>query len=332
MSARVKQKAEGPKVGIIITAYNYDDMIEAAIRSVLRQTHQNFEIVIVDDHSKPASSAKMANIVKAIGDERITLVRNASNIGQTHSFYAGLDHTTAEFVCLLDPDDRYLPDFLATMLAAHLNPLLIAPLAFCNQQLMRGDHIQLTGTQSEFLVKQAKAGKFGEMEENLRRFGYSAHAPASARGWIWTSTSSIMFRRDAVEMIRPIKKLPYNHADTYLAKGTHLLGGSLFVHKVLVSRTIHNKNDFTNSRIFASHQSFGTLKLNGGDPELDAAQALFESGNHKLLNRNRLQKDMAARLRPTLLLKLWRISENFRSQRGSKRTVLRSLLARMRRK
>lgn len=331
MSARQKKNRQGPKAAVIITAFNYEDHIEGAIRSVLEQTHQNFEIVIVDDFSTPASSAKTAKIVKSIRDDRIKLVRNKVNVGQTHSFYIGLDHSTAEFVCLLDPDDRFLPDFLATMLAAHLNPIHIAPLAFCNQQFMRGEDVQLSGTQSLLLRSQFKAGKFDEVEASLQRFGFSSYVEAATRGWIWTSTSSIMYRRDAVEMIRPLRKLPYNHADTYLANGTHLLGGSLFVHKSLVARMIHDKNVFNHSRIFASRQVYGISKLNGGNPALDAAEALFESGNHKLLDRKRLQKDMARRLKPAILLKLLRMSANFRSERGSKLLVLRSLLARLRR-
>ena len=43
---------------------NYEDYVEAAIRSVLQQTHQNFEIVIVDDHSKPTSSASSTPLDK----------------------------------------------------------------------------------------------------------------------------------------------------------------------------------------------------------------------------------------------------------------------------
>ncbi len=332
MSARQNKNRQGPKVAVIITAYNYEDYVEAAIRSVLQQTHQNFEIVIVDDHSKPTSSAKTAKIVNKIKDERIRLVRNQINIGQTHSFYVGLDHTTAEFVCLLDPDDLLMPDFLATMLAAHLNPIHIAPLAFCNQQFIRNDDTQLTATQSLFLRSQFKAGKFDGMQASLQRFGFSSYLEATTRGWIWTATSSIMYRRDAVEMIRPIKKLAYNHADTYLAKGTHLLGGSLFVHKVLVSRTLHDKNDFTHSRIFASNQRPGVLHLKGGDPAVDTIEALYDSGNYKLLLRKNLQKAMAARLKPAQLIRLWRASENFRSEPGSKLIILRCLLARLRHK
>ena len=332
MSARAKQKTRGPKIAVIITAFNYDDLIEAAIRSVLCQTHQNFEIVIVDDHSKPASSAKTVKIVKSIGDDRITLIRNETNVGQTQSFYVGLDHTTAEFVCLLDPDDRYLPDFLATMLAAHLNPVHIAPLAYSNQQLMRGDHTQLTGTQSEFLLKRIKADKFHELEENLERFGFSAFAPATTRGWIWTSTSSMMFRRNALEMIRPTKTLSFKgHADTYLANGTHLLGGSLFVHKVLLSRTLHGKNDFSHARIFASDQSWGTPGLKASIPELDAVEALFESGNDKLLRRSSMERALIARLKPKELLWLWRHSAKFRA-RVRKRIFLISVFSRLRRR
>lgn len=333
MGARTSKGKEAQKIAVIITAFNYEDHIEGAIRSVLQQTHQNFEIVIVDDHSAPASSAKTAKIVKAIKDDRITLLRNEANMGQTHSFYLGLDHTTAEFVCLLDPDDRYLPEFLATMLAAHLNPIHIAPLAFSNQQLTRGDHIQLTGNKSNLLVHYFETGQMDKMEASLRRFGFSSYEPPFARGWIWTSTSSMMFRRDALEMIRPLKRLPNKaNADTYMANGAHLCGGSLFVHTVLLSRTIHDKNDFSNGLVFASDQIWGESNFQGANPLLNAAEALFESGNYKFLRRKTLQKAIVERFKATEILNLWWISRNFRVHSRGRFIFLRNILTRLRRK
>jgi glycosyltransferase involved in cell wall biosynthesis len=330
VSAIGAKKRAAQKVAVIITNFNYADHIEAAIRSVLRQTHQNFEIVVVDDHSAPAAWAKTARLVKALRDDRITLVRNKTNLGQTHSFYIGLDHSSAEFVCLLDPDDRYFPEFLATMLAAHLNPIHIAPLAFSNQQMTRGEQAQLTGNQSALLVQECASGKLDNLEASLARLGFSALVTAATPGWIWISTSSMMFRRDAVEMIRPTKQLAHKRdADAYLANGTHLLGGSLFVHKVLLSRTIHTKNHFSARRIFASDQIWGTSIFKAGGPGLDAIEALFESGNYKLMRRKKLQAAMAARLRPVDIMRLRRRSRNFRADFGGILIFLRSISKRL---
>ena len=329
MSARKTAMDGLPKVAIIITAFNYEAHIEAALRSILAQSHQNFEIVIVDDHSTPASSAQTAERVKSLNDERITLIRNEINMGQTHSFYAGLDRTTAEFVCLLDPDDRYLPDFLETMLTAHLNPIHIAPMAFSNQQFMRGDNIRLTGGQSKWLPEYFSARKMDALETNLEKFGFSRFIPATIGGWIWTSTSSMMFRRDALEMLRPKKTLVYKaFADTYLAFGAHLLGGTLFVHTVLLSRSLHGQNAFNHARIFAGNQNWGTLNLMGGNPKLDAIQALFESGNFKLVRAKDLQNALLACCSLHDLRGLRRMSKAFRD--NTKRSLLwRAALARL---
>lgn len=317
MSARETALDRLPKAAIIITAFNYEMHIEGAIRSVLEQTHQNFELVVVDDHSATASAARTRQIVESFNDERISLVRNETNIGQTHGFYAGMDRTDAEFVCLLDPDDRYFPGFLEQMLTAHLNSVHIAPLAFCNQQLMRGDSTRLTAGQSSLMAQHFAANRIDELESNLHRHGFSCFIPATTGGWIWTSTTSMMFRRDALEMIRPLKQLAYKaFADTYLANGAHLLGGTLFVHTTLVSRLLHDQNAFSHARVFAGNQKWGSENLMGGNPKRDAVEALFDGGNAKLLRKKNLKNALLARLSPVDIFQVWRKSKTFRSDMG----------------
>ncbi len=90
-------------VSVIITAYNYGEFIEQAIKSVLNQTHQNIEIIVVDDGSADNTSTILSKYpqVKKIHTNRVGLAA-ARNMGTQLS--------KGDFLLFLDADDYLLPD------------------------------------------------------------------------------------------------------------------------------------------------------------------------------------------------------------------------------
>lgn len=95
---------------VIIPLYNKADTVERAIRSVLRQTCQNFEIIVVDDESLDNG----AEIVEQICDQRIRLIRQ-ENGGVSAARNTGISNAKYDFVTFLDADDEYLSDYLETL-------------------------------------------------------------------------------------------------------------------------------------------------------------------------------------------------------------------------
>lgn len=94
-------------VSIIIPNYNYAEYLESCIKSVLNQTYQNFEIIIIDDCSTDNS---LQVINKFLVDKRIRLIINGENKGVCHSRNIGFKNSKGCYICLLDPDDYWLPD------------------------------------------------------------------------------------------------------------------------------------------------------------------------------------------------------------------------------
>lgn len=93
-----------PTVSVIIPVYNRASTIRRAIESVLSQTHQSFEIIVVDDGSTDGT----AEVVGAIADQRVTLIRHDRRRGGSAARNTGIRAGSAPFVAFLDSDDEWL--------------------------------------------------------------------------------------------------------------------------------------------------------------------------------------------------------------------------------
>ena len=103
-----------PKVSIGIPAYK-PEFLEEAIASVLAQTFEDWELIVVDDYSP----ADIKGIVGKFTDQRISYYRNEQNIGAedpSYNWNRCLEYACGEYFCLLCDDDVYHPTFLEEML------------------------------------------------------------------------------------------------------------------------------------------------------------------------------------------------------------------------
>ena len=91
----------GKKFSIIISAYNIETYIERAIKSVLEQTFENYELIIVNDCSKDKTLEKIQNFK----DERIIIINNEKNVGLGAVRNIGIAKAQGEYIVHLDGDD-----------------------------------------------------------------------------------------------------------------------------------------------------------------------------------------------------------------------------------
>jgi glycosyltransferase involved in cell wall biosynthesis len=97
-----------PKVSILIPTHNRARLLRKAIVSVLEQSFQDFEIIVVDD----ASDDDTRDVVESLADGRIRYFRHAENRGEGASRNTGLVHSTGQYIAFIDDDDTWLPDKL----------------------------------------------------------------------------------------------------------------------------------------------------------------------------------------------------------------------------
>ena len=103
-----------PLVSIAIPAFK-TSFLDDAILSVLNQTYQNWELIVVDD----CSPENIACVVHRHMDARIHYYRNEINLGgkdPVANWNKCLSYATGDYFCLLCDDDTYEPSFIETML------------------------------------------------------------------------------------------------------------------------------------------------------------------------------------------------------------------------
>jgi glycosyltransferase involved in cell wall biosynthesis len=104
-----------PRVSVIIATYNWSSVLRFAIHSILWQTEQNFEILVVGDGCTDDSES----VARSFGDARIRWHNLPANVGnQFAANNAGLPMARADYIAYLGHDDIWHPEHLKTLLAA----------------------------------------------------------------------------------------------------------------------------------------------------------------------------------------------------------------------
>lgn len=98
-----------PKVSVVIPNYNYGDFLSEALDSVLSQTFQDFEVIVVDNFSTDNSK----EVIESKGSEKIRIIQfqNNGSIGAARN--RGVAEAKGGFVAFLDSDDLWHPSKLA---------------------------------------------------------------------------------------------------------------------------------------------------------------------------------------------------------------------------
>ena len=109
-----QQESNEPLVSIVIPIYNTSKYLPRCLDSVVNQTYQNLEIILIDDGSTD-NSGKIADSY-AKKDSRITVIHQ-KNAGQSAARNTGIKNSTGTYLSFLDGDDEFAPTFIEEHLA-----------------------------------------------------------------------------------------------------------------------------------------------------------------------------------------------------------------------
>jgi len=94
-------------VSVVIPTFNRAIFLDRSIKSVLQQTYQNFELIIINDGSTDETEEKVKEYQKL--DKRIIYIKNKKNQGPSAARNIGIKSARGEFIAFLDDDDEWLP-------------------------------------------------------------------------------------------------------------------------------------------------------------------------------------------------------------------------------
>jgi len=100
------------KISVIIPTYNRANLIGKSIQSVLNQTYQDFEIIVVDDSSTDSTE----DVIKNLDDLRIIYIRHKENKGPSAARNTGIKVANGEYIAFQDSDDEWFPEKLEKQL------------------------------------------------------------------------------------------------------------------------------------------------------------------------------------------------------------------------
>lgn len=102
-------KKVNTKVSLIVPAFNIEKYIVRCLNSVVDQTYQNLEIIVVNDGSTDQTLSKINDFAKK--DARIKII-NQKNQGLSEARNNGIKKATGKYIALIDGDDEIAPDFI----------------------------------------------------------------------------------------------------------------------------------------------------------------------------------------------------------------------------
>lgn len=111
--AKNDDKKTGPMVSVIIPTFNRPHYLPLALASILRQSYQNLQVIVVND-----GGVDVSDIVKSFRDPRLMFINRRQNRGKPYSLNEALAQATGKYVAYLDDDDLYYPNHIETLVHA----------------------------------------------------------------------------------------------------------------------------------------------------------------------------------------------------------------------
>lgn len=97
------RRSSHPQVSVVMTVYNGAPTLVEAVESILGQTHNNFELIVVDDGSTDATFELLK--LYADRDNRVIIIRNRDNMGVANSLNTAIEMASGQYIMRADADD-----------------------------------------------------------------------------------------------------------------------------------------------------------------------------------------------------------------------------------
>jgi len=181
-----------PTVSVVVPTYNRAHHLEQAIKSVLKQEFEDFELIVVDD----GSTDETRSVVQSFDDPRVQYHVHDTNKGGSAARNTGIEESTGKYVAFLDDDDEWLPEKLRLQVACLESRGDEWVAAYCDYDVVR-DEDSLIGHLPSFVLDRWP----GAISKPRPEGGRELIPVLLARNLPHGGASTLMVRRDIVEEI-----------------------------------------------------------------------------------------------------------------------------------
>lgn len=231
-----KKIIDGPLISVVIPSYNHEKFIRECVDSVLEQTYENFELIIIDDGSRDGT----ADILKNYNDNRIQLVFQ-ENAGAHNAINRGLSLAKGEYLTILNSDDIYMKNRLELIMEYLLNKPKVS---------MASSYIEIIDSNSKKLaIKQAwknmepwviehKEISFAGTEDPIKNLIMANYI---------STTSNMVFTKKLYDDIGGMRNLRFAHDWDFALRAAEY-GKCEVIEKPLMKYRIHSTNTISSNR------------------------------------------------------------------------------------
>jgi glycosyltransferase involved in cell wall biosynthesis len=137
----------GPLVSCIIPTYRRTETLRRALNSMLRQSYDNIEVLVIDDNELDSDATSfVSDIVCTVKDSRVRLIRPGRHCNGAIARNAGIENARGDLIAFLDDDDEWCRTKLAAQVT-HLVSDATSVGASCWRYVLRGGRLQSYGRQ-----------------------------------------------------------------------------------------------------------------------------------------------------------------------------------------
>lgn len=253
-----------PDITVVIPSYNHGPYIQQAIDSVLLQTHDNWELIVIDDGS--TDNTRELLDAKYRGNPKIQLVYQ-ENCGAHHAINRGISQACGRYISILNSDDIYHQDRLRILLnhgETKPGSLIFTPLIPVDAQACA-------------ITKYHPWHLF--YEKIFHAYLRDGPTLALLTGNFAVTTSNFFFPADLIKQIGGFRKMRYNHDWEFMLRV--LRGGREIIcagHEPLLSYRLHGHNTIMQNTLMARLELKRVLRdcVPSDDPYLQKLISQFQ--------------------------------------------------------
>ncbi|MDN4066521.1 glycosyltransferase [Paenibacillus vini] len=248
-----------PVVSVCIPVYNAECFITQTINSVLAQTFQDFEIIIVDNASTDNTMMK----IRKFKDDRIKVYSNKNNIGMVANWNKCLTYSSGEYVKFLCADDLMLPGLLERQVDV----------------LNKNPKVSLVSSGSYIINEENKVVAKRMKIRNDGVYTGEKMARKSLRiGNIFGEPTTVMFRKDTLDATGPFDLNYFYAPDWDMWLKLMYVGDFYFIHDYLSKFRVSKSSTTTNimfkkgkemirndKLLLMSHKAYSRIKISKSD-------------------------------------------------------------------